>query len=194
MREKIVVLKSDMSREDLGLDAWILDSLKDSLNLIVHCAWAVNFNVPVQTFEDQHIRGLHNLLNLSLSVRRAKPARLVFCSSISVAMNSPAGTVIPEALSIDLGCVQDTGYAQSKFVAEHIVSEASGQGADCIILRVGQIVGDSVSGRWNAQEAVPLMIRSAGPLGCLPALNEVRHAHFPFSDCHFLHVDLLLVV
>lgn len=41
------------------------------------------------------------------------------------------------------------------------------------ILRVGQLCGDTVSGRWNEKEGWPLMIRTAEEIGCLPILEEV---------------------
>jgi thioester reductase-like protein len=40
------------------------------------------------------------------------------------------------------------------------------------VLRVGQIVGDTQLGQWNATEAIPLMIRSAVTMGALPALDD----------------------
>lgn len=65
------------------------------------------------------------------------------------------------------------GYARSKLVAERIVQAAAEKtGMIARVLRVGQIVGDSVKGRWNPTEAIPLMIQSATTLKALPALNE----------------------
>lgn len=67
------------------------------------------------------------------------------------------------------------GYARSKLVTETIIGEAVKQtGMMARVLRVGQIVGDTVEGLWNSTEAISLMIRSATTLGALPALEEVR--------------------
>lgn len=73
----------------------------------------------------------------------------------------------------DVGCVQGTGYARSKYVGEEVVLEAARRGADARVLRVGQLVGDTGVGAWNAGEGVPLMIRTAETLGVLPELDEV---------------------
>ncbi|KAG7151285.1 3-methylorcinaldehyde synthase like protein [Verticillium longisporum] len=65
------------------------------------------------------------------------------------------------------------GYARSKWVAEHIVKAAAvSAGMEARVLRSGQIVGDSVQGKWNATEAIPLMFRAAVTIGALPALDE----------------------
>lgn len=40
------------------------------------------------------------------------------------------------------------------------------------IVRVGQLTGDTENGVWNRSEAYPLMLSTAGELGCLPALEE----------------------
>lgn len=65
------------------------------------------------------------------------------------------------------------GYARSKWIAEHIVNAAAtSTGIEARVLRSGQIIGDSVMGRWNATEAIPLMFRAAVTLGALPALDE----------------------
>jgi hypothetical protein len=57
-RAKILALPSDLSRDDLGLDHEILQSIKCSVTNVIHLAWAVNFNMGVESFEKHHIAGL----------------------------------------------------------------------------------------------------------------------------------------
>jgi thioester reductase-like protein len=173
--DRIHCFPSDLSREDLGLHSATVEKLRDSLTCIIHCAWAVNFNLGVKSFENQHIRGAFNLLNLCLKTRTAAPARFFFCSSISAAAGTPLPAVISESYITDLTHAQNMGYARSKLVTENIVAAAAREtGMTARVLRVGQIVGDTVTGTWNTTEAIPLMIRSANTLGVLPALEEVR--------------------
>jgi len=40
-------------------------------------------------------------------------------------------------------------------------------------MRIGQLCGDTKYGRWNEKEGWPLMIKTAGVVGCLPLLKEV---------------------
>ncbi|CAF9941432.1 MAG: hypothetical protein ALECFALPRED_009109 [Alectoria fallacina] len=141
------------------------------LTHIIHCAWPVNFNLPFSTFDDQ-IHTLHHLLQLSLSTRSPKPAHFIFCSSVSAASFSPSP--VPEAPLASFSYAANTGYGCSKSVAEKIIQKAvESAGAKASILRIGQIVGDTLhQSMWNDSDAIPLMVRSALAIGALPALNE----------------------
>ena len=140
------------------------------LTHIIHCAWPVNFNLPLRTFEDQ-FSSLQNLLQLSLQARTPNPTHFLFCSSISAASSAPSP--VPEAPLTSFTHPAATGYGRSKFVAEKIIQNAvQSAGAKASILRIGQIAGDTLHGFWNDSEAIPLMIRSALATGALPALNE----------------------
>ena len=172
--EKIVALASDLGREDLGLAPAVLDELQGSLTKVLHSAWAVNFNIGVRSFEKQHIKGVHNLINLCLSTSASQPAQFFFCSSISAAAGTPLPAMIDETPLSKLEQAQSMGYARSKLVAEKIIEEAArSTGMVAKVLRVGQIIGDTSHGIWNTTEAIPLMIQSAVTMGCLPALGEV---------------------
>ncbi|KAI1390433.1 putative NRPS-like enzyme [Hypoxylon trugodes] len=170
---KIRALPSNLSRPDLGLGSDVIHELRNTLTKVIHSAWAVNFNIGVRSFEEHHIAGVHNLINLCLSSRRQSPAEFYFCSSISVATRTPRPATIAEGPIPELSHAHNMGYARSKLVAERIVQAAAEQtGMISKVLRVGQIVGDTVFGRWNPDEGIPLMIRSATTLGALPALDE----------------------
>ncbi|KAL4941645.1 hypothetical protein BDV06DRAFT_235965 [Aspergillus oleicola] len=170
---KIVALPSQLGSEDLGLSSSILSELRTSLTKVIHSAWAVNFTLGVRSFEAQHIKGLHNLVNLCLSSERHLPAELYFCSSISTAAGTPLPATITEAPIPEFAHAQAMGYARSKLVAERIVQAAAEKtGMVAKTLRVGQIVGDTVHGKWNTTEAIPLMFQTAQTLKALPALDE----------------------
>ncbi|PNH39895.1 hypothetical protein VD0004_g7021 [Verticillium dahliae] len=170
---KFTALPSDLSRADLGLGTAAFEALSTSVTSVIHSAWAVNFTLSVRSFEAQHIAGLRHLLDLCLSVPFARPARLAFISSVSAAAGTPSPARVAETLVKDPAHAQNMGYARSKWVAEHIVKAAAfSTGMEARVLRSGQIVGDSVQGKWNATEAIPLMFRAAVTIGALPALDE----------------------
>ncbi|GES56856.1 NRPS-like enzyme [Aspergillus terreus] len=178
--KKIIALQSSLDTPDLGLDAATLATMRQSVSLIIHTAWPVNFNLPLSSFEP-HIRGVYNLANFSLSVHLPSPAVMLFCSSISTALGAPSST-IPEAPVPDLANALDMGYGRSKLIGEKIVSAARQAGARAFTLRIGQVSGHSKKGLWNDSEALPLLIRSALTLKALPALD---------TTCSWLPVDKL---
>ncbi|KAI1290578.1 hypothetical protein F5Y03DRAFT_378175 [Xylaria venustula] len=172
-RNKVVPLACDLSRPDFGLIPSRLAALTRVLTLVIHSAWAVNFNIPVQSFEGQHIAAVHNLIQLCLRVQTPEPARFYFCSSVSAAGGTPRPGTVAEGPVIDPAHAQNTGYARSKYVAEHITRNAMRKtGAPAEVLRIGQLIGDTVVGEWNATEGVPMMIQTAVTLGALPTLDE----------------------
>ncbi|KAI0968454.1 hypothetical protein F4678DRAFT_443048 [Xylaria arbuscula] len=172
-RNKVVPLACDLSRSDFGLSPSRLAALTRILTLVIHSAWAVNFNIPVQSFEAQHIAAVHNLIQQCLRVQTPEPARFYFCSSVSAAGGTPRPGTVAEGPVMDPAHAQNTGYARSKYVAEHITHNAMrNAGAPAEVLRIGQLIGDTVVGEWNATEGVPMMIQTAVTLGALPTLDE----------------------
>lgn len=170
---KIVALSANLSKENLGLTAERYSDLQRALTAAIHCAWAVNFTIPVSSFEDQHIKAVHSLITLCQSTISDQPARFFFCSSVSVAGNTSRPGTVAESTIVNTEHVQHTGYARSKFVAEHITANAVKRAGACARnLRVGQLIGDTKTGQWNTTEAIPLMMQTSRTLGVLPTLEE----------------------
>ncbi|OQE95576.1 hypothetical protein PENNAL_c0002G08067 [Penicillium nalgiovense] len=179
-RTKIVAFNGRIDEPDFGLslDEDTITHMLDSVSLIIHTAWPVNFNLPLAEFEP-HIQGLYNLIQFSLSVQRREPAVMMFCSSVSTALGSESAEILEEPVDLDSAFM---GYGQSKLIGERVVSNARRSGAKAYSLRIGQVSGHSKKGLWNDTEALPLMIRSALTLGALPALSQT---------CSWLPVDKL---
>ncbi|KAK8226223.1 hypothetical protein HDK90DRAFT_459188 [Phyllosticta capitalensis] len=181
-RAKLVPLASDLSRDDMGVDAEMLKQIERQVSQILAVGWAVNFNMALQSFERENVAGVRRLLELA--ARSARQARFTFASSVSVVgnlstvENMPEGVLaVKEELPANLAAAMNMGYGQSKLVTEHICLNAAKQVPELHsrILRVGQIVGDTQEGVWNTKEAVPLMLRTATMFGALPELDdEVR--------------------
>jgi carbohydrate kinase (thermoresistant glucokinase family) len=170
-RSKINALPSDLSDARLGLPVATYDAISQKVTNVIHCAWAVNFNWGLRSFEKDCIAGVHHLINLCLAGPRSSKATFDFCSSVSTVARCPTMNT-PEQVS-RFDWAQDMGYAQSKCVAENIcVAAAQKAGVKARVLRVGQIVADTVHGVWNKDEAIPLMMQSALTIGALPKLQE----------------------
>ncbi|KAL8631707.1 hypothetical protein Q9189_002614 [Teloschistes chrysophthalmus] len=182
---KTHALTADLSQPSLGLSGGMYSEIQSTATHIIHAAWPVNFQLPLQSFEP-HVQGLHNLLQLSLSAPSPDPMKVVFCSSVSTALGTPAPARIPETVIEDLDQVSEMGYGQSKLVGERIVASAVEQaGAQASCLRIGQVVGDTKHGIWNDREAFPSIVRSALTMGVLPQLG---------LECEWLPVDTLAKV
>ncbi|KIV88771.1 hypothetical protein PV10_08416 [Exophiala mesophila] len=183
LRTKISAYSSDFSKSDLGLETEVYDRLAQDVVSIIHCAWSVNFNTTLASFEKGCIAGAKNLILLCLNAIQPTPASFNFCSSVSTVARTPFHESAPESIPANYGYVQRMGYAQSKLVTEKLVVQATSRTSICArVLRIGQIVADTVHGIWNDTEAIPLMLQTAVTLGTLPSLNE---------SCRWLPVDIV---
>lgn len=165
---KLVALPSDLSLPLLGLPDSTIQSLRETLTVVIHSAWAVNFNFRLSSFNDCMASTRH-LLDFSTTCKH-RPS-FNFCSSVSSVAKSPEA-IITEALPKELDYAANMGYAQSKLVAEHMCINAAKAGITARVLRIGQICGDTKHGIWNASEAFPLMFQTANTLKSLPQIEE----------------------
>ncbi|KAL5050776.1 hypothetical protein BDW71DRAFT_203499 [Aspergillus fruticulosus] len=171
---KIVALPADLSNNiRLGLAEDVYEELISSITAVMHCAWSVNFNWTLESFEKPCIAATRNLIDLCLDTRGPTPANFSFCSSVSTVARTP-GNWVPEELPGSLSYAQSMGYAQSKLVTEHVVSRACHQTSlSARVLRVGQIVADTEHGIWNATEAIPMIFQTAETVNALPLLDDI---------------------
>ncbi|KAG2150554.1 L-aminoadipate-semialdehyde dehydrogenase [Suillus clintonianus] len=171
-QSRVKALASDLPMDKLGLQSDVYNEIARRATLIIHNAWAVNFNLGISSFEP-HIRGAVNLINLALASPHPRPADFYFASSISAVAAWRGPESIPEAITDDPSVAQGLGYAQSKWVTEKLCQVASQQTPiRAGVLRIGQMVGDSQNGVWNETEAISLIIKCTDTIGILPNLEE----------------------
>ena len=159
----------------LGLSIDIYAYVLENVSIIIHAAWAVNFNMRLPSFVKDHINGLRNLLNLAFTARDPTPPRFIFCSSTASVLSTHAIDPVPEAISKDPLAASPLGYSRSKWVAEaicEVANNATGLKNSITVLRLGQLCGDTRNGVWNKSEAWPLMLNSMKATGSLPDLDE----------------------
>jgi thioester reductase-like protein len=173
---KVTCLAARLGEPHLGLEDATYEALARRVTHIIHAAWAVNFVGGLQSFETDHIRGAHNLIDLAQrgATSAPPPANFWFCSSGATVIAKPPWAPVGERLAAYPESAAPMGYARSKWVAEHICSRAwlSQLRGHVGILRIGQLCGDTQAGIWNEHEGWPLMLRTVDEVGSLPDLQE----------------------
>ncbi len=139
---KIISFAFDVNRPDLGLEPEQYEMLRLQSTAVIHNAWPVNFVLSIDSF-DPHIGGAVNLLNLTLSSpMKEKPA---FFFSSSVATRQGRGDpVVEEGFNDHPETAGGMGYGRSKWVVEKICEKAGERGSRVGVLRIGQLVGDTI--------------------------------------------------
>jgi len=165
-RSRVAFLRGDFEDVTFGLDPEILAKLLAEVNLIIHCAWPVDFLAPLESFRP-HLDRLRDLCRFACSSPHHPP--VLFLSSLGIAYASDNFTV-PEAVPDDFSTISG-GYSQSKYVAERMVQEyADSTSLPAAVLRLGQLAGPVRSaGVWPHREWFPTLLRASKHIGALPA-------------------------
>lgn len=186
---KIVAFNSDLARDNLGLSGGDYDELRALLTEVFHCAWTVNYNMQLTSFEHL-IRGSSNLMSLCIKSTHLIPASFHFTSSISAAPGDP---VAESLLTTPNTLIGASGYAQSKYVVEHLCDLAV-TGCNFFVARVhrlGYLVGDRTNGLWSKSEEHPLVARSLSKIKSLPSRPRERLSWLPVDDAATACIEVM---
>ncbi|THC89059.1 hypothetical protein EYZ11_011499 [Aspergillus tanneri] len=158
---------ADLTQKDLGVSPDVLQKLQNTATLVIHNAWAVNFNLSLPSFKP-HLSGVANLINFCSSA--TKSPLLFFISSISSMLGhrTPSG-LTPETV-IQTATPAPNGYANSKYLAEQLLEHAARKRTvRASIARVGQVAGAvRTPGQWNKAEWFPSLVLSSLHVGAVP--------------------------
>ncbi len=81
---------------------------------------------------------------------------------------------MPEHVLKDARLAVGQGYGESKWVAERILDIANERTeSHNVIVRVGQISGNTRNGSWNVWEWFPALVQSHKIVDCLPDSQSV---------------------
>lgn len=169
---KVEFYHADLSKPDLGLSAVIYQRLLAETDRVIHNAWPVNFNIPIESFEP-FLAGVRYIGDLA--AKAEKRVAVTFISSIAVADRwhgqDRGSDKVPEARLEDLS-LPGGGYGRSKMVGSLIIEDAAAKDAGDFpyaVVRVGQVAGPQAhQGMWNRQEWLPSIIASSLYLKALP--------------------------
>ncbi len=164
---RVEYLRCDISDAQLGLSPAVYDKLIHSITRVLHNAWQVDFNLPLECFRG-HILGVRHLIDFKANSTGS--AHIFFISSVASVLNG-VSDAIEEKVFNDFEMARPMGYGESKHIAERLLYRAGLESnVSPSICRVGQIAGSIYSnGVWNKREWVPSMIASSKYLGCIPS-------------------------
>ncbi|PCH42369.1 acetyl-CoA synthetase-like protein [Wolfiporia cocos MD-104 SS10] len=202
--DKLVLLEGNITSLAFGVQDetyQLVCAHFDAFMANTHVTWRVDFNISLQSFED-NVKGLRHLVDFALKSPLRDPPRFIFVSSAAVFQNARPDEPLFETPS-KADYAVGTGYAESKWVSEQILYEAAARTLlDPMVVRVDQVTG-GLDGSWNAHEWFPAMVQSALHLGCFPddhrvvpwipldiaaaALVDFRKASNPTHTVHLAH-------
>ncbi|KAJ5257252.1 hypothetical protein N7478_013356 [Penicillium angulare] len=169
-KSRVEFLQVSLGDVRFGLTELKYAELLESVDAIIHNAWMVDFNHPVESFEETHIQSVRRFVDFSLDSKQN--AHIHFVSSISTvgAWSLKMGPLVPETPMGSASVVLSQGYGESKHIAERICLEASRKsGVPTSVYRVGQIAGPTTTdGEWNPHEWLPTIIATSKSISKIP--------------------------
>ncbi|KAK0201032.1 putative aminoadipate reductase [Desarmillaria ectypa] len=167
---KVFLIEGNMTEERFSLEDHVFHSILTSVDVIIHAAWRVDFNLTLSSFEP-NIEATRNLINFALDSKHSTATRFVFVSSItSVQSWTGNAGVVPESTIDNWKVAVGRGYGEGKYVAERLLSRSGLRGTS---LRVGQLCGGSHVGAWSTTEWFPILVKSSIAINTLPSFSGV---------------------
>ncbi|EGO23306.1 putative non-ribosomal peptide synthetase [Serpula lacrymans var. lacrymans S7.9] len=165
--DKLIFIEADATAERCGLNEQTYDQLRQSVTVIIHSAWRVDFNLPLSSFEP-NVRGTFQLVDLALSSTLHSTPRFLFISSVGSAQGwDRSRGAFPEDVQLDASVAVGSGYGASKYIAERLVTSS---GLNATSLRLGQIAGGP-NGAWTLSDWFPILVKSSLALGKFPNIQ-----------------------
>lgn len=144
---RIHLILGDISLEYFGLDQTSYHSLTSKIDFTIHAAASTNLFLKFSMIEASNVFGVKNVIDFCLLTNEKK---LCYISTYTVLGNKIFDrTFIFKEKHLDVG--QDfpfMSYQQSKFVSETLIHDAKQMGLNYIIVRPGQIFGESQTGYY----------------------------------------------
>lgn len=165
---RVIAVCGDLAEPRLGLSESRYQDIAGQVEVIYHNGAEVNFVKPYQALKAANVLATEEVLRLACC---GKSKAVHYVSTLSVfgetAALNPLGYQEQDEPKADANLVN--GYAQSKWVAEKLVSLAKDRGFQVTVYRPATVAGDSRSGIWNTEDFLCRLIKGCLQLGYAPA-------------------------
>lgn len=174
---RIHVLAGDLAEPCFGLTWDVWQRISGHIDILYHCAGAVNLAQPYSSMKRDNVLGLRELLRFAANVR-TKP--LILLSSLSVYSWDYLHTgkrVMREEDNIDdnlPAVISDSGFVRSKWVMEKMADLAAAQGLPLMTFRLGYAICHSQTGASAWDQWWAGLVKTCIDTGSTPLLQDLR--------------------
>lgn len=146
LNDKIELVYGNIEQPNLGWSDDQYQGLVTQVDTVIHCAAKLGLVAGYKKLATANVTGTKTIVDFCLAAK----ARLLYSSSYSMVGDKlyESGFVLKED-QYDYGQdLDDYGYEKTKFEGEKMIHQASQQGLEFIIVRPGNIWGDSKTGAY----------------------------------------------
>jgi amino acid adenylation domain-containing protein/thioester reductase-like protein len=171
---RVIPVIGDLSQPLLGMSAAEFRQLAGTIDTIYHNGAVVNLVYPYELMRNTNVKGTEEILRLASQVK-VKPVHLISTLDIfQSAYHSRLDTRLEDD-QFPASAIPNSGYAQTKWVAEKLVKAAHARGIPTCIHRPGMIIGHSQTGCSNTEDQISRLIKGLIQLGSAPAIDLPMH-------------------
>ena len=167
--DRIVPVLGDLSQPRFGLGQEEYQQLSEHIDLIFHCAAAVNYVYTYTAIKPHTVDGTREVIKFACHAK-TKPIQFISSNGIF-----PGGDDMPYLENSDIDSFVDRlegGYNQAKWVAERLIWSAMSRGLPACIFRPGNIGHHSVTGVVNPNDFQTMIIKACLRSRCVPIAPE----------------------
>ena len=168
--ERIVPVLGDLSQPRFGLSQSQFSDLSEEIDWIYHIGALVNFVYSYQAHKAPNVLGTEEILRLATSFK-LKPVHFVSTLSVFHTGQVDHAKKFSESDDLNQNGVPFGGYAQSKWIAEQLLTIAKSRGVPVTTYRLGLVSGSSLTGAWNTDDMISSLSRACFELGSVPELD-----------------------
>ena len=169
------VVTGDLTQPSLGMSEADLKKISDA-DLIIHNGARVHWLLPYESLKAANVQSTIECIKLCAS---GNPKRLAFVSSTSALdaeyylQQSEYGNKVLEFDNLE-GSRQGlaTGYGQTKWVSEKLITEACKRGLSGVVIRSGYVLGDPETGISNTDDFLIRMLKGCVQVSARPDVEN----------------------
>ncbi|HEX2203515.1 MAG TPA: thioester reductase domain-containing protein, partial [Longimicrobium sp.] len=165
--DRVRAVPGDLAKPLFGLSKAEFDALAEKADAVYHCGAWVNFARPYRVLKPSNVAGTQEVLRLAATAR-LKPVHHVSTMAVLAGAFVSGVPAVDEDTPLPPPVGHDTGYSQSKWVAEGLVEIARERGIPVSVYRPGVVLGDSRTGVSNEEDYITKVIQGCVQLGVAP--------------------------
>ncbi|KAI9494700.1 L-aminoadipate-semialdehyde dehydrogenase [Zychaea mexicana] len=172
--DRIVAVCGDLGQDRLGLSEADWNKWSAESDAVIHNGALVHWVYPYQQLRAANVIGTAWAMRLA-SNQKSKSFHFVSSTSVlDTAHYVNLREAVNETDNLEGARTGlESGYGQSKWVAEKLILEARSRGMPATIVRPGYILGDSKSGVTNADDFIWRLVKGCIELGYIPSMSNV---------------------
>ncbi|MEU5424983.1 amino acid adenylation domain-containing protein [Streptomyces olivoreticuli] len=167
--QRVECFPADLAEPGLGLSPEHAAELSRHVDLVVHNAARVNFLYPYEQLRQANVEGTREIIRLAAP--RRVPVHFISTVAVVAGFGTAGVHEVDEDAPLAHADGLTMGYAESKWVAEGVLREASEQGLPVAVYRPYEVTGDRVHGACNTETAICSLFKTIAETGLAPDME-----------------------